>query len=121
MQIRMEALPPTLLLHHERGEASSTVRQRVMHARAQQQARQGDVLNADLAGEELHTMLEGARALQRSLQRYAKQYCLSLRSIHRILRVARTIADLSATPNLEQKHLHEALALRLALAQGPPT
>ena len=121
MQIRMEVLPPTLLLHHERGETSRAVRQRVMHARAQQQARQGDVLNADLAGEKLHTMLEGARALQHNLQRYAQKYCLSLRSIHRILRVARTIADLSATPKLEQKHLHEALALRLALAQGPPT
>jgi magnesium chelatase family protein len=73
--------------------------------------RQG-VANAhlDQAGTFAHCRL--APADQALLERAIEALQLSARSMHRILRVARTIADLAASPGIQTAHLTEAIAYR---------
>ncbi|NLA67102.1 MAG: YifB family Mg chelatase-like AAA ATPase [Gammaproteobacteria bacterium] len=93
------------------GEPSAAVRARVEAARERQQARAG-VLNAhlDQADTALHCRLgAGDQAL---LERAIDGLQLSARAMHRILRVARTIADLDDSGGIRSAHLAEALGYR---------
>lgn len=56
---------------------------------------------------------------QSLLHRAAERLQLSMRAVHRVLRVARTIADLDEHDRIEQQHLAEALSYRQVTAQGP--
>ncbi|WP_018994498.1 YifB family Mg chelatase-like AAA ATPase [Thioalkalivibrio sp. ALJ2] len=103
--------PPELASHGEPGEDSRTVAQRVALAQERQRQRQGS-LNRELAGQMLdqHATLEaGDRAL---LDRAAERFRLSARAYHRILRLARTIADLEPSDPITTGHLTEALSYR---------
>ena len=100
------------------GEDSATVRARVAEARARQQARQGKP-NALLSPAEVdvHCLPDcaGAALLKRAMQ----QLGLSARAYHRILKVARTIADLAGLPDgapLSAAHIAEAVHYRRGLA-----
>ncbi len=93
------------------GEASKEVAARVMRTRELQVRRQGGC-NADLdnAAVERHCTpnADGLSILERATQRLG----LSARGYHRVLKVARTIADMAGRPRIEFEHLTEALALR---------
>lgn len=91
-----------------KGESSEVVRQRVIAARAQQGKRQ-QKLNSELQGEALDELIAPHRAW---LATVMNRLGLSARAMHRLVRVARTIADLSGEEELEQTHLREALAFR---------
>ena len=100
------------------GEASATVRARVAAARARQHARQGKA-NALLSPAEVdvHCLPDcgGAALLKRAMQ----QLGLTARAYHRILKVARTIADLADLPDgapLSAAHVAEAVHYRRGLA-----
>ncbi|AOY89004.1 ATP-dependent protease [Marinobacter salinus] len=92
------------------GESSVDVRERVARARARQAARHG--LNSSLSGRELHRVcpldIHGERLLTGAMEKLG----LSARALHRILRVARTLADLDGSEIPAQKHLVEALGYR---------
>ena len=94
------------------GESSDLVASRVGRARQTQLARSG-VINARLAGNaiEKHCRLDsdGLALLERAVDRFN----LSARSYQRVLRVARTIADLATAETITPPHIAEALALRL--------
>ena len=99
------------------GERSESVAARVATARAVQEARFADHdharQNADAEGELLETIAtpdDEGRAL---LTRAAERFGLSARGYHRILRVARTIADLDGAQHVHRSHLAEALSFRL--------
>jgi magnesium chelatase family protein len=94
-----------------RGESSATVRERVATARAVQLRRAGKP-NARLADAEAapHCRL-GARD-QALLEQAVDQLRLSARAMHRVLRVARTIADLDGSDAIGSTHLAEALGYR---------
>ena len=93
------------------GENSATVAERVIAARSRQLRRQ-PLPNARLsqADTQLHCRLGDAE--QSLLERAIERLSLSARSTHRILRVARTIADLSAADRIDASHLGEAIGYR---------
>jgi magnesium chelatase family protein len=99
------------------GENSQTVRQRVVTARAVQQVRYGDTpdmrSNADAAGEALSEFATPTPDARELLMRAAEQFKLSARGYHRVLRVARTIADLDGFEDIQKPHIAEAISVRL--------
>ena len=106
-----------------RAENSATIRARTGAARERQLRRQG-VPNAALAPADLGAACAldaDGRAL---IERVVSARGVSLRVVHRLLRVARTIADLDEAPTACRRHLQEALGYRErpieTFAEGPP-
>ncbi|WP_375261208.1 YifB family Mg chelatase-like AAA ATPase [Palleronia sp.] len=103
-------LPPT-------GEASAVVAARVAAARALQAERYRDhpdvTVNADLAGALLDSAAAPDEAGKALLHKAADRFGLTARGYHRILRVARTIADLEGATAVCSHHVGEALSYRL--------
>ena len=103
-------LPPS-------GDSSATVAARVANARAVQAKRfagHGDVaLNADAEGALLESIATPDAEGRALLARVAQRFALSARGFHRVLRVARTIADLDGSADVRQPHVAEAVSYRL--------
>ena len=112
LHIEVPALPPNELREARPGEDSATVRARVLAARRRQQDRQG-MTNRQLTSTGLDRWCmmgeKEARLLDQAMQRLR----LSARAYHRVLRVARTIADLAGSEAIETPHLTEAIGYRL--------
>jgi magnesium chelatase family protein len=98
-----------------RAESSQDVRVRVDAAHRRQVARQGKA-NARLAPGEVDRLCERSAQADALLAQAMSRLSLSARGYHRVLKVARTIADLCACATIEQAHVAEALAYRC----GPP-
>jgi magnesium chelatase family protein len=111
LRVEVPAVSPQALAASPDGEASLQVAERVLAARARAVARQGG-LNADLAGEALDAHCRLARAPSDFLQGAASRLGWSGRGFHRILRVARSIADLALSESIEVAHLAEAIQYR---------
>jgi magnesium chelatase family protein len=94
-----------------RGESSAAVRERVTRARAMQAARAGKA-NAALGQAETERDCRLPEAGQQLLERAVERLQLSARSTHRILRVARTIADLAGSEAIGVPHVTEAIGYR---------
>ncbi len=112
--IEVPAIPPRELQDLAPGEASAAVAERVAAARQRALARQG-MANAQLQAQDLneHAVLEpAAKAL---LERSAERLGWSARGFHRVLRVARTVADLAAAASIASPHVAEAIQLRRGL------
>lgn len=92
-------------------EDSMTVRKRVMSAYDSQILRQQKA-NFALSPQELEQYAVLDAHAEKMMEVAQQRMNLSARSYHRILRVARTIADLSHSPNIEITHLSEALSYR---------
>jgi magnesium chelatase family protein len=111
LSVTVTALPPRELREESGGELSSAIRARVVTARERQIARDG-TLNARLEGrilrKRVHLDESGRRLLDKALARLA----LSARGFDRVLRVARTIADLDGDEAVAAEHLAEALQFR---------
>jgi magnesium chelatase family protein len=101
----------------EGGDTSAEVATRVAAARAKQESRfAGHAtvrVNADAEGhllDEIATPDDDGRAL---LVKVAERFGLSARGYHRVLRVARTIADLEGADRVQRAHVAEAVSFRV--------
>lgn len=111
MHIRVEALPIADLQKQGDGECSAAVRERVIAARERQLQRQG-VPNHDLNNKQLERFCALGSGDAQFLQLAVERLGLSARGYHRVLKVARTIADLESTEAIGKRHLTEALSYR---------
>jgi magnesium chelatase family protein len=116
LTVDVPAVPPDILGGGESGEPSARVRGRVVEARARQHERtgaQGVRTNAALTAQMMasHCRLDssGLRILAGAVQRLG----LSARGYDRVRKVARTIADLAASQDIEADHIAEALQFRM--------
>ena len=103
------------------GDSSATVATRVAEARALQARRFADAertrLNADAEGEILEQVATPDAEGRALINRVAERFGLSARGYHRVLRVARTIADLDHCENVRRPHVAEAVSYRLAVGK----
>ena len=112
LHVEVPRLPPTALRHDaSAGEASTLVRERVLQARDRQLARCGNT-NARLDQAQTDAYCRLATRDSALLERAVESLQLSARSLHRILRVARTIADLAGSADIQTPHLSEAIGYR---------
>jgi magnesium chelatase family protein len=93
------------------GEASSTIKERVERARASQLARQGKA-NADIGTREIDRHCATDRDGDQLLRHALARLLLSARAYQRVLRVARTIADLAGASTIGAEHIAEAIQYR---------
>ncbi len=103
------------------GETSAAVGERVEAARAVQAKRykghESARLNADAEGRVLEEVAEPCAEGKALLSAVASRMGLSARGYHRVLRVARTIADLDGSEGVRRPHVAEAVSYRLALSK----
>ncbi len=109
--LEVPMLPVADLQAAPAGEASAAVRERVARCRQLQLARQGKP-NAGLAGAEIDAFCQPDAAGGKLLQSAIERLGLSARGYHRILKVARTIADMNAAPTVGAAHVAEAIQSR---------
>jgi magnesium chelatase family protein len=111
IQIEVPVLPPEELTRARTGESSAAMRERVAAARERMIARQGGD-NARLGGREIEMHCapdaQGATLLKQAIARLG----LSARAYHRILKLARTIADLAHVDRITAPHVAEAIQYR---------
>ena len=117
LHVEVPTLPPDQLLTAPAGESTEAIRQRCEAARDRAIQRQGKANHA-LQGKEIdvHAGLEDAAA--KFLNIAAARLGWSARSTHRVLKVARTIADLAGAATTQVSHVAEAVQYRRALNRG---
>lgn len=118
MQINLQRVAFKELKDIELGESSERIRERVVRARTIQNSRLeqfGIYCNAQMGRNEVNKFCMLDEDAQQIMERYFNVLQLSARSHDRILKVARTIADLDASVNIQSKHLAEAIQLRMSM------
>ena len=112
LHVELAPLPATALLDQPPGEPSETVRSRVIAARARQAARGQRAPNGRLDGADVDRFCVTTPAARAVLHDGMTELHLSGRAASRVLKVARTLADLDGLDVLDVGHVAEALAYR---------
>jgi len=97
------------------GESSENIRERVSAARARQLEHFGNngiTCNAEITAAQVRDFCKMEDSAQSLLKAATKQLYLSARAFHRILKLARTIADLENAETIKAPHLAEAIQYR---------
>lgn len=117
LQIEVPPVAFTDLELPKNGESSRQIAQRVLRAREIQERRYEGIermfQNADAEGETLERIAQLDPDSKALLLRVSERFGLSARGYHRVLRVARTIADLAESEVIEKSHVAEAVSYRL--------
>ena len=112
IQLPLPPVPFSELLDAPRGEPSSAIRARVVAARERQAARfaglPGIHCNADMRTRDLADFCRLDRAGQDRMRGLIRELDLSARAYDRVLKVARTVADLADSEDVRDEHVYEA-------------
>lgn len=111
LQIEVDNIKPSQLVQHQTGESSISIKRRVTKARNCMLQRASKP-NALLTSKEVLIHCKISPQQQTFLQTVIEKFALSARSYHKILKVARTIADLEGATEIQQPHIAEALNYR---------
>ncbi len=112
LQIEVPAIPQEELMRHNViGEKSSVIRARVTESHQRQLNRQGKT-NSQLSVKEIDQHCALDTASENLLKQAISRLNLSARAYHRILKVARTIADLAGIEKINNQHIAEAIQYR---------
>lgn len=119
IDICVEASPIHIsdLSHFVKEESSEEIRARVMYARSMQDKRFAGTrlrFNTDMSVRDIRKYCKLGMKEERLLEQFFGKLNLTARSYHRVLKVARTIADLEGAEEIREKHLTEALCYRAA-------
>ena len=102
-----------LLARHEGPAESPAVRERVETARKRQVARYGqEISNAQLSSKDIAVTTNLSEEATELLNQVTERFKLSARSYFKLIKVARTIADLEESDTIESTHMAEALQYR---------
>lgn len=116
IQIEITPVPFKDISRSTQGESSASIRQRVIKARLIQEQRFKDCngihCNTQMSERMIHQYAEPDEAGINLLRTAMERLNLSARAYNRILKVARTIADLEASENVQPQHLAEAISYR---------
>lgn len=115
MQLQVAALSPAELAAQQPGETSAAIAERVANAFERQLHRQGKP-NSQLSGSEIDRICQHDAAAAQLLQAAMLRLNWSARAYHRVLKLARTIADLADSDLIGQAQVAEAIQYRRALA-----
>lgn len=121
IQVHMHELASGKILGARKGEAGREVARRVLHARKIQQLRfeqEGISTNAEMNNRQIEKYCPLDEDCQALLEKIMTGSGLSLRAYFRIIKVARTIADLEGAPDIRPVHLSEAAAYRFLDRRG---
>jgi len=116
LHLEVPAVPYKDLADSQAGEPSATIRARVVAARRVQEARfigrKKIYCNAQMGPRDIKQFCQLDRGSQQMLEKAMQRLHLSARAFHRIIKIARTIADLENTDMIRQNHLAEAIQYR---------
>ena len=115
LQIEVDSVPVSEINDSEISESSASVRERVHHARNIQQDRYASIskhCNAQLSNADVKKYCSLVPEAQKLLNAAVDSLHLSMRAYQRILKVARTIADLNHENNIKSSHIAEAVQYR---------
>ena len=116
IQVEITPVPFKDISKAQPGEPSSAIRDRVIKARHRQEERFKDIpgvyCNAQMTERMIHQYAEPDEAGINLLRMAMERLNLSARAYNRILKVARTIADLEGSENVQSNHLAEAISYR---------
>jgi magnesium chelatase family protein len=124
LQIEVPAVTAADLVLPPPAEGSREVAARVDHARAAQRARYealglpGVAVNAAAPAAVIERVAALDSAGSALIREASDRFALTARGFHRVLKLARTIADLDGAPGVSRPHLAEALAYRSGLSAG---
>ena len=111
----MHPVAPGKLVNRVKGEGSAAVAARVLKARALQIERfrdEGISVNAEMGSRQLERFCPLSEACKEMLERLINRMGLSARAFSRIIKVARTIADLAGERDISPQHIAEAAGYR---------
>ncbi len=116
LQVQVTAIDNQQLLNQNQqptGESNQQIQQRICEARERQISRQGKT-NSQLSSEELKTICPLSSEQRQLMDHAINRFGLSTRGFYRVLRVARSIADLATRDRVSSEDYQEALSYRLA-------